>query len=205
MYKNSIFTKLERLPCWRPLAAWWRHQWKHFPRYWSFVRGIHRWPVNSPHKGQWRGALMFSLIDALNERLSKQSWGWWFEKPSRSLWRHCNEENVEVYGGLYEKSSAPGTSPCWVNCHSHQLKLSLNEWFFDENILETMNFVAFQLSSLKIAQTAVYDTKHSVSHRFLTEMERSSCFGRRSHQKLSVRQAPHFNDSILVLSSWLKI
>ena len=30
--------------------------------YWPFVRGIHRSPVNSPHKGQWRGALMFSLI-----------------------------------------------------------------------------------------------------------------------------------------------
>ena len=27
---------------------------KHFPRYWTFVRGIHRSPVNSPHKGQWR-------------------------------------------------------------------------------------------------------------------------------------------------------
>ena len=37
-------------------------KWKHFPRYWPFVRGIHRSPVNSPHKGQWRGALMFSLI-----------------------------------------------------------------------------------------------------------------------------------------------
>ena len=33
-------------------------KWKHFPRYWPFVRGIHR----SPHKGQGRGALMFSLI-----------------------------------------------------------------------------------------------------------------------------------------------
>ena len=37
-------------------------KWKHFPRYWPFVRGIHRSPVNSPHKGQGRGALMFSLI-----------------------------------------------------------------------------------------------------------------------------------------------
>ena len=37
-------------------------KWKHFPRYWPFVRGIHRGPVNSLHKGQWRGALMFSLI-----------------------------------------------------------------------------------------------------------------------------------------------
>ena len=39
-------------------------KWKHFPRYWPFVRGIHRYPVNSKHKGQWRGALMFSLISA---------------------------------------------------------------------------------------------------------------------------------------------
>ena len=39
-------------------------KWKHFPHYWPFVRGIHRSPVNSPHKGQWRGALMFTLICA---------------------------------------------------------------------------------------------------------------------------------------------
>ena len=37
-------------------------KWKHFPRYWPFVRGIHRSTVNSPHKGQWRGTIMFSLI-----------------------------------------------------------------------------------------------------------------------------------------------
>ena len=29
-------------------------KWKHFPRYWPFVRGIHWSPVNSPHKGQRR-------------------------------------------------------------------------------------------------------------------------------------------------------
>ena len=39
-------------------------KWKHFARYWPFARGIHRSPVNSPHKGQWRGALMLSLIYA---------------------------------------------------------------------------------------------------------------------------------------------
>ena len=39
-------------------------KWKHFPRYWPFVRGIHRSPINSPHKGQWQGALIFSLICA---------------------------------------------------------------------------------------------------------------------------------------------
>ena len=57
------------MPC-RPiyilaqLQTWWRHQMENFPSNWPLVRGIHRWPVNSPHKGQWRGALMFSLICA---------------------------------------------------------------------------------------------------------------------------------------------
>ena len=39
-------------------------KWKHFPRYWPFVRGIHRLPVNSPNTGKWHGALMFSVICA---------------------------------------------------------------------------------------------------------------------------------------------
>ena len=62
-------------------------KWKHFPRHWPFVRGIHRSPVNSPHKGQWHGALMFFFHLCLNKRLSKHSW---FATPSPSLWRHCN-------------------------------------------------------------------------------------------------------------------
>ena len=43
---------------------WWRHQMEIFSALLAFVRGIHRSPVNSPHKGQWRGAFMFSLIRA---------------------------------------------------------------------------------------------------------------------------------------------
>ena len=39
-------------------------KWKQFPRYWPLVREIHQSPVDSPRKGQWRGALKFSLICA---------------------------------------------------------------------------------------------------------------------------------------------
>ena len=39
-------------------------KWKHYPRYRPFVREIHRSPVDSPHKVQWRGTLTFSLICA---------------------------------------------------------------------------------------------------------------------------------------------
>ena len=42
---------------------------EYFPRYGSFVRGIHRSPVNSPHKGQWDGALMFSVDLSMTKRL----------------------------------------------------------------------------------------------------------------------------------------
>ena len=45
-------------------TRWWRHQMETFPRYWPSVRGIRRSPVNSPHKGQWRGVLLYSFICA---------------------------------------------------------------------------------------------------------------------------------------------
>ena len=39
-------------------------KWKLFPRHRPFVRGIKRSPVNPAHKGQWREALMLSLVCA---------------------------------------------------------------------------------------------------------------------------------------------
>ena len=64
-------------------------KWKHFPRYWPFVRGIQRWPVDSPHKGQRNGVLCLFYV-RLNKRLSKQSIYWWFKTPWHPLWRQCN-------------------------------------------------------------------------------------------------------------------
>ena len=64
-------------------------KWKHFPRNWPFVRGIHRSPVNSPHKGQWRGALMFTLICA---RIN----GWVNNREAGDLRRHCAHYDVIV-------------------------------------------------------------------------------------------------------------
>ena len=69
-------------------------KWNHFLRYCPFVWGIHRSPVNSPHKGQWRGDLMFSLIFAWINGLINNHEAYWFETPSRSLWRHCNVRNT---------------------------------------------------------------------------------------------------------------
>ena len=74
-------------------------KWKYFPCDCPFVRRIHRSPVNSPHKGQWRGALVFFYVRQ-NKELGEQWWGWWFETPSHPLWRHCNvvTKIIVVYG-----------------------------------------------------------------------------------------------------------
>ena len=51
-------------------------KWKHFPRYWPFVRGIQWSPVNFPHKGQWCGPLMFSFIYSwINRRVNNREAG----------------------------------------------------------------------------------------------------------------------------------
>ena len=64
-------------------------KWKHFPGYWPVVQGIRGSPVNSPQRPVTRSFDVFFDL-RLNKRLSKQSWGWWFSTPSRSLWRRCN-------------------------------------------------------------------------------------------------------------------
>ena len=72
-------------------------KWKHFPRHRPFVRGIHRSPVNSPHKGQWRGALMFTLICA---RIN----GWVNNRDAGDLSRYRTHYTMTdmIYCPLYE-------------------------------------------------------------------------------------------------------
>ena len=47
------------------------------------------------HKGKQIIILCINyMMYKLYKRLSKQSWGWWLETPSRSLLRHCNDLNI---------------------------------------------------------------------------------------------------------------
>ena len=51
------------------VLSWLRNQMETFSALLAFVRGIHRWPVNCPHKGQWRGALICARINGwVNKR-----------------------------------------------------------------------------------------------------------------------------------------
>ena len=73
--------------------TWWRHPVETFSALLALCAG------NSPVTGEFTAQrpvtrsfdVFFDLF--LNKRLSKQSWGWWFEMPSHPLWRHFNDLN----------------------------------------------------------------------------------------------------------------
>ena len=94
------------------IFTWWRHKMETFSALLALCAG------NSPITGEflaqrpvtWSFGVYFDLF--LNKWLSKQSWGWWFETPSRPLWRHCNElktsspisgENYGITVSLWDK------------------------------------------------------------------------------------------------------
>ena len=62
---------------------------ENIPRHWPFMRGIQRSPMNSPHKGQWRGALMFSQICAWTN-------GWANSRDAGDMRRHYTRYDVTI-------------------------------------------------------------------------------------------------------------
>ena len=89
-------------------------KWKHFPCYWPFVRGIHRSPVNSPHKGQWHGALMFPLICA---RIN----GWVNNREAGDLWHNRAHYDVTVMDEVQMARAFPEGHSVgkWNECQKH--------------------------------------------------------------------------------------
>ena len=72
-------------------VTWWRHKMETFSALLALCAG------NSPATGEFPSQrpvtrsfdVFFDL--RLDKRLSKPSWPRWFEKPSCSVWRHCDE------------------------------------------------------------------------------------------------------------------
>ena len=96
----------------KPVYQWWCYDMTNCPHYCPLVHSWWRHPMekfsallvlcagNSPVTGEFptqrpvtRSFDVFFELN-LNKRLSKQSWGWWFEPPSCSLWQHCNVEAI---------------------------------------------------------------------------------------------------------------
>ena len=148
-------------------------RWKHFLRYWPFVRGIHRSPVNSPHKGRWCGALMFSLI---------------IVRLVTALWRHCN--GIIIAGNSYHQTqlqAKPNLIQVWT-FHSWLFSALFNlqspshhqEFCFDTVILHTQskdsiphNNVASKRENDTIA-TNITEMSHLIENSVCTRV--TNCF-----------------------------
>ena len=99
-------------------------KWIHFPRNWPFVRRIHRSPVNSPHKGQWRGALMFSLICIwINDWVNKREAGY------VRRYRAHSDVTVMILLAIMETTNPGVTDPLWwESTAAERLILFTAEW-----------------------------------------------------------------------------
>ena len=97
-------------------------KWKHFLLYWPFVQGIHQSPVNSPYKGQWCGALVFSLI-------CTQINGWVNNGEAGDLRCHHAHYDVTV------------TKKAWCTYKSHLIYKSHMVWMLKKTLIVCKNAI----------------------------------------------------------------
>ena len=100
--------------CW----TWWRHQMKPSSALLAICAGNS--PVTGEFPAQRPVTLSFDVFFdlRLNKRLSKQSWGWWFETPSHPVLRHCNDKSISCL--LMDWLIAlPGHQWCYWLCMKH--------------------------------------------------------------------------------------
>ena len=71
--------------------TWWRHQMETFSALLALCAGNSPVPGEFPTQRPVTRSFDVFLDLRPNKWLNKHSWGWWFEMPSRSLWRHCND------------------------------------------------------------------------------------------------------------------
>ena len=124
------------------------HEWKHFPRYWPFVRVIHRSPVNSPHKASDAELWCF---------LWSAPWinGWGNDHEARDSRRHPCHYDVTVMNALpikigirwkyrFTLTSIPTKwslrAVCCRGVCKHSLRSNVNTW-----IILRLVFIDFEL------------------------------------------------------------
>ena len=73
------------------VRTWWRHQMEWFSTLLALCAGNSLVTGEFPSQRPVMQSFDVFFHLCLNKQLSKQSWGWWFEMPSCSLWHHCNE------------------------------------------------------------------------------------------------------------------
>ena len=95
--------------------SWWRHQMETFSALLSLCAGNSLVTIEFPAQRSVTRSFDVFYDLRLDKRFRKQSWGWWFETPSRLLWRHCN---VIAHNTTLQNTSFRAFSGCkWFKKH----------------------------------------------------------------------------------------
>ena len=124
---------LTRKPHCVALSSWWRHQMETFSALLAISAGNSPVPVNSPHKGQWRGAFMFSLICAWINR-------WVKNREAGDLRRRRTHYDVIVMYGII--INVVMLSLLWKVILITPLHMI---WFFKIQIMMNIHFIMWQI------------------------------------------------------------
>ena len=100
VWSTSVYFTLAHVSNASLLCIWWRHQMETFSVLLAICAGNSPVPVNSPHKGQWRRALVFSLICAWIN-------GWIHNCEASDLRRHRAHYDVIVTIWIFMKFGVP--------------------------------------------------------------------------------------------------
>ena len=173
-----------------------------FPRYWSFVRRIHRSPANSPHKGQWRGGLMFSVICALKN-------GWVNNREAGDLRPHRAHYDVNFNGCTNVECQRwqcfeTGVMKCllllWLLSWTAQIaktpgSMSTRYWYdakvSDRYLMEVdpVSFAVWKQDLLKLVMLS-HQRYSAVNHLFTQTIKVCQCwFSVKTKQKSNKNQA----------------
>ena len=156
-------------------------KWKHFPRYW-------RGPVNSPHKGQWCGALVFSLICVwINGWVNSREAGdlrryrahyyvtvMWIEFTQKSAQLDAHRTNMPEASPDGNRFPTSKTSRTWafsqllLLCGRHHrspvfVKIMVNYLTHYDDVV--MGAIASHITSLTIVYTTVYWDSDQSKHQ----------------------------------------
>ena len=143
MQLSSSYPKKNVMVTYPATFSWWRHQMETFPALLALCSG------NSPVTGEFPAQrpvtrsfdVFFDL--RLNKRLSKLSWGWWFETLSRRLRRHCNVKCVKQLQFYLKHAPLETCIPLYLNnfcvfvmeCYCHILRWTKQSQSWMDTIL----------------------------------------------------------------------
>ena len=119
-------------------------KWKYFPRYWPLRGKLTDQPVT-------RSFDVFFDVHLI-KRLSKQSWGWWIEKPSCPLWRHFNS---------HKHSNSPDISHSFTGRWIHTIARQLSFIFKGINLSPSHSHLSHALSLVLAYLVDVFPFTHT--------------------------------------------